>query len=441
MHTLRVTLKQHTPLIHFQHDQDGATLRASEVKPKLDKFILSKLTQEEHRNGEKEGWIKSKSGNTWLDYKMRIEAEGAQKEYLLASYIKKEDIEKLKRVGIDAIGNTAFFAQEKQKSNILNNKNPRSEWNKIDKKGLFTEDSTVVTIISGNQDAKLTEIINANIQCFFVAFNFGTRQSKGFGCFSVSEVRLNGTVQSLREYEELLKEEFPFVCKKETKDATLSSVLSIIKKDYQLLKSGDNPQRSPSQYKKSLLFCYAIDRMQGNPRWEKRFFKKNLKSEVEKKGYHLKSNKNKQGGWNEPIKDSDGNQGWKDTSGYNYNYIRAVLGLAEQFEFRLTGKTGATAIVKVNGGEELQRFKSPLLFKVFGNLIYLVGNEPTVILDKKVDFSYRLKEIIEENEIKKDVETELEIDDNAKSLSIPKEFSLADFMSYASSKIGYCKIK
>lgn len=41
MNTLTIKLKQHTPLIHFQHDQYGATLRASEVKPKLDKFIIS----------------------------------------------------------------------------------------------------------------------------------------------------------------------------------------------------------------------------------------------------------------------------------------------------------------------------------------------------------------------------------------------------------------
>jgi len=36
MYKLEFTLKQHTPIIHFQHDQDGATLRATEVKPKLD---------------------------------------------------------------------------------------------------------------------------------------------------------------------------------------------------------------------------------------------------------------------------------------------------------------------------------------------------------------------------------------------------------------------
>ena len=40
MYKLEFTLKEHTPIIHFQHDQDGATLRATEVKPKLDRFII-----------------------------------------------------------------------------------------------------------------------------------------------------------------------------------------------------------------------------------------------------------------------------------------------------------------------------------------------------------------------------------------------------------------
>jgi FtsZ-binding cell division protein ZapB len=44
MYKLEFTLKQHTPLIHFQHDQAGATLRATEVKPKLDQFLFEKLT-------------------------------------------------------------------------------------------------------------------------------------------------------------------------------------------------------------------------------------------------------------------------------------------------------------------------------------------------------------------------------------------------------------
>ena len=43
MRKLTVILRQHTPLIHFQHYQDNATLRASEVKPQLDRFLLTQL--------------------------------------------------------------------------------------------------------------------------------------------------------------------------------------------------------------------------------------------------------------------------------------------------------------------------------------------------------------------------------------------------------------
>lgn len=43
MKTLKVTLKQHTPLIHFQHDQYGATLRASEFKPRFDKYLTQTI--------------------------------------------------------------------------------------------------------------------------------------------------------------------------------------------------------------------------------------------------------------------------------------------------------------------------------------------------------------------------------------------------------------
>ena len=38
---LHCKLKQQTPLLHFQPDEPGACLRGTEVKPKLDKFIIS----------------------------------------------------------------------------------------------------------------------------------------------------------------------------------------------------------------------------------------------------------------------------------------------------------------------------------------------------------------------------------------------------------------
>ena len=33
------TLLAQTPMIHFQHDQSGAALRPSEVKPKFDRYL------------------------------------------------------------------------------------------------------------------------------------------------------------------------------------------------------------------------------------------------------------------------------------------------------------------------------------------------------------------------------------------------------------------
>ena len=62
------TLKQHTPIIHFQSDQSGATLRATELKPKFDRFLMEQF--------EKEGvdyssyLIRGQEGA--LDYKVKI---------------------------------------------------------------------------------------------------------------------------------------------------------------------------------------------------------------------------------------------------------------------------------------------------------------------------------------------------------------------------------
>ena len=78
MYTLKFTLKQHTPLIHFQHDQAGATLRASEVKPKLDRFIIDAYglaVNGKPKEEYKKYFIGEGKNNMVLDYQMRIESE------------------------------------------------------------------------------------------------------------------------------------------------------------------------------------------------------------------------------------------------------------------------------------------------------------------------------------------------------------------------------
>ena len=56
-----VELKQQTPILHFQPDESGATLRASEVKPKLDRFLINQSDE-----AIPQDWFLKKSDNTTL---------------------------------------------------------------------------------------------------------------------------------------------------------------------------------------------------------------------------------------------------------------------------------------------------------------------------------------------------------------------------------------
>ena len=42
---LTATLESQSPMIHFQARETGAVLRASEVKPKLDRFLIKNWSQ------------------------------------------------------------------------------------------------------------------------------------------------------------------------------------------------------------------------------------------------------------------------------------------------------------------------------------------------------------------------------------------------------------
>ena len=62
-------LKAHSPLIHFQHGSDGATLRVTEVKPKLDRYIIDKKGKDNIPDRWKRDDV---NGKISLDYKLRI---------------------------------------------------------------------------------------------------------------------------------------------------------------------------------------------------------------------------------------------------------------------------------------------------------------------------------------------------------------------------------
>lgn len=191
MKTLKVTLKQHTPLIHFQHDQDGATLRASEVKPKLDRFVLEKLGNGQYQKGvdiaKKNNWLVGKGEHSALDYKMKIVAEKIDKSIHLDSRLKKKYNERIRAKEFVYVADFPLLLSnmggKKREDDLINlsyaksvtleciffNKNDGKTGSEIDFGGLLT-------------------LIKKEIAVFFANNNWGQRKDKGFGSFTVEEI-------------------------------------------------------------------------------------------------------------------------------------------------------------------------------------------------------------------------------------------------------------
>ena len=166
MHTLSVTLRQHTPLLHFQHSQEGATLRASEVKPKLDRFLIDKLGGRDKIANE---WFVGKGKHPALDYKMRIEGVGGR-------------IEKMK---MKSYPNKKGKWVTKAFPSVLSNMGGKDTEEELIN---FSMHEKLKLTITCRKENGLCEKIRENLPLFFARHNFGQRSSKGFGSFTISHI-------------------------------------------------------------------------------------------------------------------------------------------------------------------------------------------------------------------------------------------------------------
>lgn len=513
MSKLEIALKQHTPIIHFQHNEEGATLRATELKPKLDKFIITQIGEGCYKRGKERlredmlyvGWLIGKPQNDndphALNYKVKVEYTGTPNEYFIISGQKpnrpninerdneeqrnKKEIKKKKADLINNIQNipniihsSPYFAQENYEYLFDVNEQTnqveflREKWNDCTAhktKGLCAKagESIIITFFSLNGSI-IADGILKNIRSFFISTNFGTRQSKGFGCFTVDvdnlHNKLNGVVLSVMsnekakiendDNEQLLEKNFDFVYKNENIYADFIRIFSKIKSDYMLLKSGTNYP----QYAKSKLFKYGVSK---SLRWEKRFIKKiNCKRIVhdiigKKTKYvkvQLKENK-------APVFGAGENDcSHNDAEKYNYVFLRALLGLTERYEFLLSDNSKKLFVfpkhIYKNESEKIERIPSPLLFKVIDNHIYIVGNRfNSAILGATFKFTTKREdapvkpenmttiEYLYTNQlpVKKLSDKELPI----RELKIPDNLDLGDFMEYAMAEkeLNYTPLK
>jgi hypothetical protein len=188
MYSLTFTLRQHTPLIHFQHDQDGATLRATEVKPKLDRFIIKSagLTELREMQGQMTEVPKSEY-KSWfigkdilsLNYKVRITHDN------IVTY--PIEVPRLDR-------NLNIIVRQDGEINLESFPcyfgNLGDDNRKTEKKFSFSFSSLQLTIQTFDIELYRfleKEKLNGLFGHFFNSENFGTRQSKGFGSFSLIE--------------------------------------------------------------------------------------------------------------------------------------------------------------------------------------------------------------------------------------------------------------
>lgn len=206
-HRLELELKQHSPLIHFQADDVGATLRASEVKPKLDTYLMKCVSL-------KDSCKINPTQSQALAYKMKIIATTSssraidEREYRIF------------------YGNQAVPAEKH-------------------KKFIFTETRIIITCFID----ELRKAIEKHIADFFIVTNFGTMQHKGFGSFTVNE----NPVRKNQEIKNLLNSTYNSdIYYMDLPNSTHVAKFRAIHAFYQLTKSGINFRG----YARSALFLY-----------------------------------------------------------------------------------------------------------------------------------------------------------------------------------------
>ncbi|MBQ9945734.1 MAG: hypothetical protein IJO68_04340 [Clostridia bacterium] len=177
-----IILNQQSPILHFQHQQQGATLRASEVKPKLDRFIKEKIAGlPEATEAEK-----------------KIKQELYKAENFVA--VKKED---LQTNSFDAYAlNYKLRFENISRSDICEPADiyyGNMKLSDAEKTKTVFCSSVRMTLICFN--SALLSYIEKHIEEFFVVTNFGRMQNKGFGSFTVAEI--NGEPTKRMSHDEI----------------------------------------------------------------------------------------------------------------------------------------------------------------------------------------------------------------------------------------------
>lgn len=408
MKKITIELAQHTPMLHFDRTP-GATLRATEVKPKLDRFLIKNLFRDPNVYS---GFLIPETNA--LDYKMRIKSSTGA----IGTWEKKPpmyfgDIDpqkenpKYKSMGMDSERHREYIKKmDEYKENL-------KEWEKT-KEGEkpvppFPEPTTIELLITckdlsswlDNHTAEFRQCLSA----FFFETNFGTRQTKGYGCFF--PVKINGiptNFDSFMSWYKLIHGSkhkvfhFPLIADANKHDI-INNIMEKVQWFYQSLRQGIN-RHDRGLYIKPMIFLYAKSK---GIQWEKKAIKD--------KFYN-----------NANISD-------------NAKAIKPVLGLSSNETWKLTDNNEENKIFNTVelGNEGFDRVPSPLTFKVFQRTlkdydVYIILNEElmsrmrTDILGKPLSIEVSKLEEINNKKTKRNV--------GIMELPIIEKFDWQDFLIF-----------
>ncbi len=333
-------LKQQSPMIHFQYDEDGVCLRASEVKPKLDRFLTERLLAEKGPGGESWQPWKDEEYQAW--YGKGSVADGHEPALCYKMKITQPDSKPV--ISDDIPG--AYFGN----------------MGKNHKYSVFYSDSVNLEIICFQE--KLRKFINEYIDLFFLCTNFGTRQNKGYGSFVIEGKEDPKRLKVLGKR--------IWVIRDNQDDGKPTPALKDIANVYAIMKSGINLTKvNPNKpnYVKGFLFKYFLEpSLRDSKKYRKREIIKSDKAFVKEK--IVCKNDDRQSQHPQPTQPT-------------YRYVRGLLGINDGVNYKTYGRMvynkpegipTVTINVKNDSMErgDIERFASPITFKVIGNAIYVI---------------------------------------------------------------------
>ena len=341
-------LVQHTPLIHFQHSEPHACLRATEVKPKLDRFLIEQLEKDDRfGDGRWKKWFVGDGSQQSFDYMMRItpNSEQVERTHSIERAIARAEHRppnaNLHEINKNYFGNMASEKKREEKKKAIR---------ETFKESLFYKDGLTLTIRCFIPE--LLTFIDEHIRGFFMMHNFGTRQRKGFGSFTV-DIR---TKPNEPKGFDLVGKYCPnaYYCKLGN-DVNADALLDAVWVISAFLRSGFN--RGEGNYVRGFVFRYF--QREKNPL-------ANDKAFVKQQVLHNVYNEATRGEHLHPY----GNN-------VRYRYVRGLLGTNENSRFCRAprGETREDRTVHniyIHSAEGVERFPSPLLFKPIGKFVFIL---------------------------------------------------------------------